>query len=129
MNADELKTILNNPAVSPEQKARARAALEAQTDLHADTVALLTALQVSCIADLSDLAFERYHRANNLKANDPLVREFYWWVPPSPDLLRILGMSAREWWQKGCDLAVAAKRPDAEAFARNKLAEAGAVTA
>src|SRR5882672_3350924 len=121
MNSDELKIILNNPAVSPDQKARARAALDAQTDLHVDSVALLTALQVSRIADLSDLAFERYHRANRLKADDPIVREFYWWVPPSPDLLRILGMSAREWWQKDYDLAVADKRRDAEVFARKML--------
>ena len=128
MERSQLEAILSDPASTPAEVAAAQKALGAADydvphDPHPDTVALLTALQVSRIADLNDMAFERLHRANNLPSNHALVREFYWWVPPSPSLLRTLGMTAHQWWQNSCDLAAIAKRPDAEAFARRKLLE------
>lgn len=129
MERNQLEAILNDPASTAAEKAAAKAALgppdlDAPQDLHPHTHALLNALQGSRVSDLTELAFERYHKIHQLGANDPLVREFWYWVV-SPEYLRLLGMTEREWWEQGCEVAVADKRPDAEAFARTKLDELG----
>jgi hypothetical protein len=128
MNRSQLEAVMHDPASTAAEVAAAKAALGAPDqdvshDLHADTIALLTALQVSRVADLNEMIFERFHKTNNLKANDSLVKEFYWWIQPSPNLLRTLGMSAERYWEQSRELAAVAKRPDAEAFARRKLVE------
>jgi len=129
MNRSQLEAVIHDPASTPKEKAAAKAALGAPDldvpqDLHPDTRKLLDAMQVERVTDLTEIAFERYHKTHQLKANDPMVREFWYWLL-SPECLRLLGMTPREWWRNTCDLAVADKRPDAEAFARRKLAELG----
>jgi hypothetical protein len=134
MERSQLEAIVNDPASTPAEISAAKAALGAPDqdvshDLHADTIALLTGLQISRVADLNEMAFERFHKTSNLKANDPLTREFYWWIAPSASLLRILGMSAEQYWEQSRELAAVAKRPDAEAHARRKLVELEAAQA
>lgn len=121
---NELQEILNNPAVSAEQKARARAALGVAADpeaMHEDTRKMLDALKVKSIADLNEGIFERYVATHSIRASDWIVKEFRYWIPPDDSFLAIMGMSIADWWLTVHRIAAAANRLDAATYAKRQM--------
>src|SRR5258707_2604656 len=101
------------------------AALGAAPDPHVmadDTRMMLAALKVERIADLNEDIYERHCIAHCVKHTDPIVTEFRYWIPPSAEVLELIGLTLRGYWQAVYDRAAGANRPDAQAHARRVLA-------
>ena len=127
MERSQLEAILNDPASTPEEKAAAQKALGTQAEpfsvaVHDDTRTMLAALKIERVADLNEEIYERHCIAHCVKHTDPIVTEFRYWIPPSAEVLELIGMSLRGYWQAVYDRAAGANRPDAQAHARRVLA-------
>lgn len=132
MERNHLEAILNDPASTEEEKALARAELdEAATDapLAPQAVTLLRTLGRERISDLTHADLERYIARNSVRYDEPICREFSFWIAPDDRLLCLLVgtndiLAARRWnWNYVLDKAVAADRPDVQSHARHKLRE------
>jgi hypothetical protein len=123
MNPNELRSIADNPAASPEDRERARTALGASEPwaLHPDTHRMLDALKLKSVADLSSEIYERYCLTYYPRPSDWIVREVTYWLPPDESFLDIMGFSLNDWWLQIHRDAKSARRADVESYALRKL--------
>ena len=127
-----LTLILSDPNSSLEEKQQARReldALDGQADsfpVHDATLAMLAALKVERVEDLTEAIFEQHCAAHSVTSTDPIVREFRYWVPPCERTLWLLTNQDRvgglRWWWENV-ARIWGERPDVKAHARARLAE------
>ncbi|MGB6499418.1 MAG: hypothetical protein WBF09_20645 [Candidatus Acidiferrum sp.] len=128
MNENELKHILDNPAASPEGRARARAALGVEmpeTELP-EAQRMLASLGKKHVSEITEDAWMAYFAKNHAPASEELIREWRYFVPPDDRTLELLtGQDRigglRWWWQT--TLETCGERADVKALARERLAE------
>jgi hypothetical protein len=129
MNENELKNILDNPAASPEGRARARAALGAELPVETDLPEaqhMLAILRKRHVMEITEDDWMAYFAKNYAPASEELIREWRYFVPPDERALELLtGQDhiggLRWYWQTV--LSTAGERADVKAHARARLAE------
>ncbi len=134
---DSLIRILNDPLSSAEEKAQAQRELDAvdgqaddgQADsfpVHDATRALLAALKVERVENLSEEIYEKYCATVHVRPTDMICKEFYFWCAPCERTLWLLTDKDRvgglRWWWNNV-LNICGDREDVKAHARRKLAE------
>jgi hypothetical protein len=129
MNGNEFKEILDNPAASPGDRARARAALGAEVPTEtvlAEAGHMLAALGKKHVSEITENEWMNYFAKNHAPPSEQLIREWRYFVPPDDRALELLTGQDRigglRWyWQT--ILSTAVERADVKAHARARLAE------
>jgi hypothetical protein len=128
MNENELKNILDNPAASPEGRARALAALGVElpeTELP-EARHMLATLGKGHVREITQDEWMAFFAKNHAPASEQLIREWRYFVPPDDRALELLTGQDRigglRWyWQT--ILSTAGERADVKSHARERLAE------
>lgn len=126
---DELKHILDNPAASPEGRARARAVLGLELPVETalpEAQHMLATLRKKHVREIAEDEWVSYFAKNYAPASEELIREWRYFVPPDDRALELLTgedrIGGRRWyWQTV--LNTAGERADVIANAKERLAE------
>lgn len=132
MNENELKDILDNPAASPGDRARARAALGvelgaelAETELP-EAKPMLAFLGKKHVSEITEDEWVSYFAKSHAPASEALIREWRYFVPPDAHTLELLTGQDRiggSRWYWETILNMAGGRADVKAHAQARLAE------